>query len=425
MNSNKQSNKIIISGFYGRPNLGDEAICWGIIEGLKKYFCKQQIVIITTSQEVSRSFTCSTCEYIEGNYPNWRFWRSLKKLLSNIRQSKLVLIGGGGLFQDVHNCRTPLGHLLIGCLGLSLGVPVCTIGLGVGPFKRTWIAMMTGYLTNKFSLVMVRDQYSMDTLLELGVDSHKIFIGADIAAGFLGRKFEDYSRNYTKNLIGISLRPWPGVDISQHAELFENLVKTDKKLSLLCCEMESDANYYNEILDLCSDDTRKCCEIFIPSKVENAIEEIGQTEFFIAMRLHACVLCAVQGVPFIPVSYAPKVKSFSKDYGIKKWIVDVEVMDSNVYKKIPIVSQSIQKNKTTLKRNILKMSLQWDSMFKRLVNYNELKVNIRDRIAGLFFSIFLLFLGFIYELFRVLMKIIGRGLKILNSENIRIFKSIL
>ena len=42
----------------------------------------------------------------------------------------------------------------------------------------------------------------------------------------------------------------------------------------------------------------------------------GHFELAIGMRLHFLILAALQGVPFVPLPYAPKVTGFVEDLGV-------------------------------------------------------------------------------------------------------------
>jgi polysaccharide pyruvyl transferase WcaK-like protein len=43
---------------------------------------------------------------------------------------------------------------------------------------------------------------------------------------------------------------------------------------------------------------------------------IGHFEFAVGMRLHFLILAALQGVPFVPLPYAPKVLGFVEEFGL-------------------------------------------------------------------------------------------------------------
>jgi len=108
------SDRFVVSGFFGSPNVGDEAVCLAVIEGVKKVFNNADISIITKNAGVSQAFTSSEVNYIECFYPIVSFWRKLPQLVRAVRSARMVVIGGGGLFQDVHSWSTPLCHLLAG-----------------------------------------------------------------------------------------------------------------------------------------------------------------------------------------------------------------------------------------------------------------------------------------------------------------------
>lgn len=53
-------------------------------------------------------------------------------------------------------------------------------------------------------------------------------------------------------------------------------------------------------------------ELLVPSHPEEAAEVLSDSRVVVGMRLHALVLAAAAGVPFVGVAYDPKVSSFSR-----------------------------------------------------------------------------------------------------------------
>ena len=55
--------------------------------------------------------------------------------------------------------------------------------------------------------------------------------------------------------------------------------------------------------------------------VDHAVAEIASSSFVIGERLHACVLAAAAGRPFVPIEYRPKVRDFALSVGMGEHIV--------------------------------------------------------------------------------------------------------
>ena len=83
--------KILISGYYGFNNVGDEAILKGLIEGIKRVEGPIDIVVLSQHPE----FTSKKHEV-----------RSIKRtnllhIFKEMKNMDLLVSGGGSLFQDV------------------------------------------------------------------------------------------------------------------------------------------------------------------------------------------------------------------------------------------------------------------------------------------------------------------------------------
>lgn len=79
--------------------------------------------------------------------------------------SDLIVVGGGGLLQDVRSWSTIPAHLLPARLGIVWGLPVITVGLGVGPIRRPWLRRLIGTVCSAMTLIQVRDTRSKETLI--------------------------------------------------------------------------------------------------------------------------------------------------------------------------------------------------------------------------------------------------------------------
>jgi polysaccharide pyruvyl transferase WcaK-like protein len=55
--------------------------------------------------------------------------------------------------------------------------------------------------------------------------------------------------------------------------------------------------------------------------VDQAFAEIASSSLVIGERLHACVLAAAAGRPFVPIEYRPKVRDFALSVGMGEHVV--------------------------------------------------------------------------------------------------------
>jgi len=391
----KSNGNIVVSGFYGVPNVGDEVICQAITKGLKTVFKESRIVVVTRNTSISNKWTSSDVFYLKGFYPSYEFWLNFFKLCQCVRDGHMIVTGGGGIWQDVHSWYTPLQSLIVASTGLFFGIPVCTLGLGVGPIRRGWLRKIVGFLANRFVVLLVRDEYSVQQLCEWGVRNNKIISAADAAPSlFYNNRATVRDSSCADGLVGISLRTWPGINEKQIALFFENLIMKNKKLMLFCCEPEVDRKFYEKVLGLCRPEVKECCKIYEPSSVAEAIASIGKVELFFAMRLHVCILSVAQMVPFIPVNYDPKVGSFADKIGLGPLILEVDQVNSDLAERMPEALEYWQEHKHCVKEEFDQIAKESIEMFEKIASYDRCAVDLRSRLVGLMGLVVLIGIGF-------------------------------
>ena len=299
--------RIVISGYYGFGNTGDEAVLSGIVETFKQVGLSAEFTVISSDPQRTmrehRDVRAIPRSNILGHF------RALKS-------SDLYISGGGSLFQDATSARSPYYYLV----GLHLArIARCRTMIyaqGIGPLIRPSIRKAVAKAFNRVDMLTVRDTGSEKLLKEIGV-TRDIHVCAD-PAFLVEPDFQTTDMIIEKaglsgeRLIGISLRPWPAsMDwINKAARIIQ---------------------------DLCSEVGAKA--VFIPMQ-EPADSQIGngqalghgadpavakgllaRCEMVVGMRLHSLIFAVGAGVPCVPIAYDPKVSSFARDAGLGESIV--------------------------------------------------------------------------------------------------------
>ena len=83
-------NLVLISGYYGFGNLGDEAILEEAIKEISQFVDKQQIVVLSANPKQTQE--CFQVRAIKRD--------DFRELTVLLPQARLFVSGGGGLFQD-------------------------------------------------------------------------------------------------------------------------------------------------------------------------------------------------------------------------------------------------------------------------------------------------------------------------------------
>ncbi len=120
--------KILICGYIGGGNCGDEAICDRLAAYLKQAGDEVTLLSLNPTESALLHHTHALPRYSP-------------KLIAAIRGSDLLILGGGTLLQEQTSKRSPLYYLGIGALAATLGTPWVLMG-GIDPLSggNRWLA---------------------------------------------------------------------------------------------------------------------------------------------------------------------------------------------------------------------------------------------------------------------------------------------
>jgi GT2 family glycosyltransferase len=63
---------------------------------------------------------------------------------------------------------------------------------------------------------------------------------------------------------------------------------------------------------------------------QKAIETIASAEVVVGERLHACVIAAAVGTPFVPVEYRPKLRDFAASVGVEDFVIRTDELNEGL-----------------------------------------------------------------------------------------------
>jgi len=157
----EKSKKIIISGYYGLKNFGDEAILQTLIDRLNSAYDKPEITVISKNPE-----------YIKQTYKADSVYSfNFSEISRKMSGSDIFISGGGSLLQDVTSLMSLFYYLALILLAQIFKTRVYIFAQGIGPINNPFGRFLTGIILKNASLITVRDQNSSDFLSKLGVKS--------------------------------------------------------------------------------------------------------------------------------------------------------------------------------------------------------------------------------------------------------------
>jgi polysaccharide pyruvyl transferase CsaB len=148
--------KVLLSGYYGFGNLGDEALLAGLIQELKVR--GHRVTVLSRRPELTRE--------LHGVPARHR----TRDVLPALLRCDALISGGGGLLQDRTSRRSLRYYLGVIRLAKILGKRVIVYGQSVGPLTDAGKRSVAAALRNV--PIAVRDEGSRTLLTSLGLESY-------------------------------------------------------------------------------------------------------------------------------------------------------------------------------------------------------------------------------------------------------------
>lgn len=297
--------KIFIFGYYGFKNAGDDAILDSIIRDFRK-----------KDENISFSVLTYNSEYIKNRFNVEPVSRSrYSDIIKHIKNSDLVISGGGSLLQDVTSSRSLYYYIAMILLAKFFGKRVMFYCNGYGPVTKPRNKSIMKWVVSKVDLITLRDEKSYEEIISMENNSN-VYLTAD--AAFTMEKQED-SRiddilkaegiSHEGNLVGISVRPWKNdkntIDLFRKVARF--LIEKGYKVVFIPMKFPDDKEISEEILKGLDNSAYVIKNYYSPSEVSGIL---GKCNFIIGVRLHSLIFSAINEIPFIGVEYDPKIKAF-------------------------------------------------------------------------------------------------------------------
>ncbi len=319
---------VVLSGYYGFNNSGDDALLSAIIENLRRY--KKDIRVLTLSKcpkQTRGRFKIDSAN----RFNPFSVRRSLKK-------SKLFINGGGTLIHDSTSSHSLYYYLSLIAWAKKLGLKVMLYANGYGPFKKK-NEKIACRVTEMADLITLRDEMSLEELRRIGVKNTNVHITADPAItlspvrdSVVDSLFEENGIPTGEKFIAVSVREWNKNDKAFEDKLSKlcDYVWEKYGLSVIFISMRPDEDI-SLSQNIMSKIKGKSYLIANEQSAENLMGIISRCELMIGMRLHSLVYATTVNTPVIGLIYDPKVEGFLK-YINETAMTDCSLIDTDYLK---------------------------------------------------------------------------------------------
>ncbi|MDF2439579.1 MAG: hypothetical protein JWN98_563 [Abditibacteriota bacterium] len=299
----------LLSGYYGYRNAGDEAVLAAILHDLAQSAPRSTFTVTSGNPAYTTQ--------LHSSHPIQAITRqSPRALAAAIGACDVFVSGGGSLLQDVTSLRNVVYYTSLLRFAQLSRKPTMIYAQGIGPLRRPLAQKLARIAIQRARVVTLRDLDSQALLKRIGV-SRQTEVTADPVWN-LSPAANNAAPQASRWCV--SLRDWPGVedDDALSRATFHALAtaahEAGAQLRFLPMQMEVDAPLVTKYLEGAPP---------VPHEIINThalhpreiMARIGGCQVMIAMRLHALIFAAVQGVPCVALNYDPKVEALAKIAG--------------------------------------------------------------------------------------------------------------
>ncbi|MDQ0428359.1 polysaccharide pyruvyl transferase CsaB [Planomicrobium stackebrandtii] len=295
--------RVVLSGYYGFDNVGDEAILYAIIHSLREYHPRIEITVLSHKPE-------QTAETYGVNAINrW----SLKEVHAAIKSSDGLISGGGSLLQDETGRKSIPYYAGVMKIAQQLKKPVFVYAQGMGPINSKLNQRIVKYVLNSVKMLTVRDQQSRELLEIIGVTS-QIHLVPDPVMGLDASGFHSswlQQQNFQNKVITVSVREWAGdaYAFQEIAAGLDQLANKGHEIVFVPMHGKHDFQISKDVEGLMKN---KAHIAPFDSTIQEKMAIIKESDVLFGMRLHALIFAAVGCTPFVALSYDPKIDSFAE-----------------------------------------------------------------------------------------------------------------
>lgn len=368
--------RILLYGFYGIANAGNEAMLRALIEPIRKNYANE-IEFLVANRHPSDSYdkqygvkSIPNLEYGSREMAQGRWLRGLNpddspefmEMLREVASSDLIIFGPGQYLVETGEFGLLKGslaqfHTLL-TMAKVAGTPFYALAMACEPLSSPWSTLSINEALQKCDRLTFRDPQSIKNLEAVGVQlpDHEVLgdlaLAAPAADPDLARKvlIEVQIPEKKGPRLAVALRSiyWLGI---KQEELRKNIAKT------LCMWLEKwpDAdilmipqNVYN--VDGGRDDDRfanKSVYDLMPEEYKNRVYSVLEeyppeiTESFyhgadvtFTSRLHGSVFSCKQGTPPVVLTFMDKTKGFFTRLGYPDRMIDLNTTSEALFAKI-------------------------------------------------------------------------------------------
>ncbi len=344
---------VFVVGWFGAGNIGDEAILYSELSILRNKIQGMEFTVLSFDPSRTKKLTASFPEVkriIRMGSKLGLFRSDFFGIYAAIKRADAVIIGGGGLFQDIYNFYPIPFFTSLALLARLLDKPSVLYCVGIGPLKTYLGRKLCRLAMDSVKVISVRDEESIILLRKIGVRK-KIHLSADPAFSLspvqtdrVENLISTYGFHAGGPDIGVcvqNLLYWRGRVKTTLAEILDSLVeKTGARIFFIPFGVYRNTwirQYASETVDIMAAKelmARMKAKSYLidtgslnPPEISALIENLS---LMISMRLHGLILALAVKTPVIALTYKRemKIRNLMKRIGKEENLFEVSSLDA-------------------------------------------------------------------------------------------------
>jgi len=295
---NEKQTKVVISGYYGFDNFGDEAILGVLVKKLKELNADIRVLSKSPSKTASLYDVKSTLFFC------------MLQVIFRISRCDVLVSGGGSLLQDVTSLKSLIYYLFVINIALFFNKKVVIFAQGIGPINNKFGAFLTKNTLKKCSVVTVRDEKSLFLIRGWGVK-------AELVCDPL---FDlTMEQSFPSNKVGVQLRGFKTLTEKLLIKLAEQVNKdfSDKIIEIYSFQDSLDlavCKHFEVLLKALN--PQITTKLIFNQTSGEVLDKISKLDYMIAMRFHANLIALKYGIKTFAICYDEKVEKLAVEANI-------------------------------------------------------------------------------------------------------------
>ena len=321
----KKHGDVLISGYYGFGNAGDDSLLSAIISEISKNSPELSFAVLAKNrQKAEKRFGVKCVERFDPF-----------AVFAAMCRAKLFISGGGNLLQNGTSNKSLAYYLCTLMMARILKKKTMIYANGIGPLYGKKAKKFTASIIKGCELVTLREPDSAEFLGELVPERKDMILSADPALllkpatdNRIDFILDKHSIPKDKRYIIVSMRSVVNKrEAYSETEWYDFEKQFASELSELCAAKGLYPLFIPMQVALDSAVCRRVCELcgrgsFVSGlSVSELIALMARSELVCGMRLHSLIYALACAVPFIALSYDPKVRAFA-EYAEMPYVID-------------------------------------------------------------------------------------------------------